>query len=291
MPQVVVVSDLHVGSIYGLLPETFTTSGGTPSRPNTGQQYLLQCWKDFLSRVARLSDVAAVVVNGDIVDGSQRAQSGTEFSLPILQDQVEAAIRLLRPLLQAAKDAPLYLVAGTEYHDGRAAAFVEQIGRSLGAERYAGPGTGRYSREVLDLELDGVVVNFSHGISVATGFYRATPADREGIWSALAGKEKMLPRADVVVRSHAHTFIHVEHASKHILITPCWQLQTRYMRKNSVYRMVPDIGGLVLHLDPAAKKAGEDPCQIQKMLYALPPYRPVKVNHSPRKTSGKPSAR
>ena len=41
----------------------------------------------------------------------------------------------------------------------------------------------------------GVGINFSHGISVSSGFYRATAHDREGVWAALVGQAGKVPQA------------------------------------------------------------------------------------------------
>ena len=271
--KILVVSDLHCGSIFGMLPPNFETSDGSPKSQNKGQEYLWSCWSHLLDYASEL-EPDAIVVNGDVIDGLQHAQRGTELSLPLLFDQRGASIECLRPLSLLA---PMYFVQGTEYHDCKAGASVEAVAEDLHGVRYTGPGTGKFSKEVLDLEVDGVIVNFSHGISVASGFYRATAHDREGIWSALAGKDGKLPKADCVVRSHAHFFIHVEHASKHIVGSPCWELQTRYMRKNSVYRMLPDLGALVITVDGEAKEAGGDPICVTKLLYPLPHVEPVKL--------------
>lgn len=268
-----VVSDIHCGSIFGMLPPDFLTSEGIIKPQNAGQKHLWKCWLHLLDLAAQ-ANLDFIVVNGDVIDGTQRAQRGTELSLPLLVDQKEAAIATLLPL---APMAPLYFIQGTEYHDCKAGASVEEVAKSLNAVKYSGVGTGRYSRELLDLDVDGVICNFGHGISVATGFYRATPADREGIFSALAGKEGKAPKADLVYRSHAHYFVHVEHSSKHIVISPCWQLQTRYMRKNSVYRMVPDIGACFVEIDGEAKKNGGDPVCVKKQLYPLPDLKPTKL--------------
>jgi hypothetical protein len=253
-----------------MLPPNFRTSDDAPRALNPGQEYLWQCW-EYLRDKVRSLPIAAVVVNGDIVDGRQQAQRGTELCLPLIEDQAAAAEQTLRYLLSGIASRPkLYMTQGTEYHDAKAGREVEVVARMLGARPYRGLGTGRHCREVLDLDVDGVVVNFSHGISVSGGLYRATSPDREGVWSALAGKEGKLPRADVVVRSHAHYFVHVEHASKHIVITPCWQLQTRYMRRNSVYRMLPDIGAVLVWIDGERKQRKEDGVIIEKILFDLP---------------------
>lgn len=82
-----------------------------------------------------------------------------------------------------------------------------------------------------------------------------------------------VPKVDILIRSHVHYFSMGEHASKQGVTTPCWQLQTRYMRKNSTTRMLPTIGGLFLEVDGAAKKRGEAPVKVIKELYSLPPMK------------------
>ena len=265
--RILPISDLHAGSIYGLLPPKFLASSGAEINQNAGQKYLWQCWSHMSATVGIID---ALVINGDAIDGSQYRNEGTELCLPMLEDQSEAAFQSIRFLWEAIGKPKIYCVAGTEYHDSKAGREMEVVAERLGAEKYQGLGTGRYCREVLDLEVNGAILNFSHGTSIAGGLYRATPPDREAVWSALAGKSGKSPKADVVVRSHAHHYVHVEHPSKHAVITPCWQLQTRYMRKNSVYRMLPDIGYVLITVDATAKSQGDDPCAISKRIYPLP---------------------
>jgi hypothetical protein len=274
---VLFVGDLHCGSIYGMMPPGFVASDDAEKKQNPGQRYLWECWEDMTSRVADLP-IVAVVVNGDCIDGRQQAQRGTELALPMLEDQTAAAEQTLTYLFDRIKNKPKkYFTQGTEYHDAKAGREVEVLARSLGATRYNGLGTGRYCREVLDLEIDGVVINAAHSISCSGGLYRATAPDREAVWSALAGKEGKMPKADALVRSHAHYFVHLEHQTKHATICPCWQLQTRFMRHNSVYRMIPDIGVVVLWVDGDAKAQHDDPIQVKKILYDLPKIGTTKL--------------
>lgn len=279
MKRGIVISDLQCGSIYGILPDQFVTGEDVHKPQNPGQAYLWACWIDYCNK-AREFNPDFVVLNGDLVDGKQQAQKGTELSLPLMDDQRRAAVEcltytknLLRP------ECKWYAVAGTVYHVGDGNEYEEAIAREMGCEPYKGAGTGRLCREILDLDVEGVIINFAHHISVNSGFYRATAADREGQWSAMTAKDqsKGVPKADVVIRSHVHNFIHVEHASKHIIQTPCWQLQTRFMRKHSAYRMLPDIGGIFLEVDGDAKKRGEDPLRLTKHLYSLPPAPVTKL--------------
>jgi len=269
------LSDLHCGSIFGLLPPKFVTSDDREVKPNAGQKYLWRCWEDAAESIGILD---ALIINGDAIDGHQRIQMGTELCLPLLADQTEAAVASLEYFISKTKPKRIFMTAGTEYHEGCAAREAEVIAERIKASKYQGPGSGRYVREILDLEVDGIILNFQHGIGTGSGLYRATAPDREGIWSALAGKAGKSPKADCVIRSHNHAYILVEHPSKSIVVTPCWQLQTRFMRKNSAYRMLPDIGYILITVDAGKKRRGYDPCQVDKKIYPLPEPRLTHLN-------------
>jgi hypothetical protein len=70
--------------------------------------------------------------------------------------------------------------------------------------------------------------------------------------------------ADVVVRSHAHIFVRVEHSRMNGIITPCWQLQTPYQIRIDPNRMLPDIGGVIIEVENG------EVLLIRKILYRLP---------------------
>jgi len=269
--KVLVISDGHVGSIAGLWPYDFVLPDGRKVGLNDGQRYLLSCWKDFCSFVRReRPDI--LVINGDWVDGEAYRSLGKESTTTLMAAQKKAAIELLSPILDVAKER--YVVQGTEYHDLRSGEAAEDIAREIGA---IGPHRGAFSHEFLNLDLDGVVINFSHGISTTTGLYRAVAVDRESLWAGLAKERVSNSDADLIVRSHAHCFVHVEGHSRHALITPCWQLQTRYMRRHSLYRLLPDIGAVLISVYPRLRKEKRDPFVIQKLLYPLPPFPVVKA--------------
>lgn len=273
---IAVVSDLHCGSIYGLLPPNFTNAAEAPVHQNPLQQFLWECWEYYAAQLKRY-DVAAVIVNGDAIDGAQQAQKQTELCLPLLSDQSRAAVDCLQVLLMQTPKAAVYFTAGTPYHSQPGAREEEAIAKALNARKYHGLGTGIYVRESLDLDVDGVVLNFAHHIGVTGGIYRGTAIDREALFAALAGREGKYQRSDCIVRSHAHFFYHAELPHRHAVITPCWQLQTQYMRRRSLYRMLPDIGGIILLIDPEAKKQKEDAVTVKKVLFPLPPTKVTKL--------------
>ncbi len=271
MKRGIVVSDLHCGSFYGLLPPAFVTYEGVVKPLNPGQEYLWRCWNDFTRRAERYAP-DFVIVNGDTVDGSQWRNNGAELSLLDWRDQRLAATQALAVLKDALPPVKWYFTQGTPYHVGHYGDAEENIAETMGAQRYNSLGVGRLVREVLWLNVEGVIIEAAHHISVPTGFYRLTPLDREGQWSAIAGKDssKGIPKSDLLIRSHVHFYSYGEHASKQLLTTPAWQLQTRYMRRQSVHRMHPDIGGVFIEIDGDAKARGEEPCRITRELYALP---------------------
>lgn len=275
MKRILCLSDIHPGSIYGMLPPDFVASTGTAVPQQPWQKYLWECWLDMIAW-ATAKPLDAIAVVGDVVEGKQPKSRGSELCLPLVLDQEEASEAILAPLIKAAK-CKTYFIKGTFYHDDELGRSVDNVAKSLRGTVYEGLGTGKYAKEVLDLSVDGVVIDFSHGISVSGGLYRAVAIDREALWSALEGKEGSAPKADVIVRGHAHYFVHVEHVTKHAMILPAWQLQTSYMRKNSRYRMTPNIGSVVLEIDPEAKKRGDDPCVVKKRIYKLPQQNPTRL--------------
>jgi hypothetical protein len=262
-----VVSDLHVGSVYGLLPTGFVSSSGAPITQNIGQKYLWQCWQDMAANIGPLD---GLIVNGDSIDGEQHKQRGTELCLSRLEDQTEAAVACLSYLITTAKIPKTYVLSGTVYHDSISGREAENVAQRIGAQQYQGLGAGRYCRDMIDLDVDGVVINAMHGLPTSGALYRGVAPDREALWSALAGKEGKAARADCIVRSHVHNFVHIEHPSKHAVVSPCWQLQSSFMRKSSAYRMIPDIGYIVIAINGELKKQKGDPICVIKKTYPLP---------------------
>jgi hypothetical protein len=268
--RILVVSDLHHGSIYGMLPPNFELSSGQIIQQNAGQKYLWECWLDMCRRVREDIKPDAVVLNGEPVDGPQQAQRGTELCIPIPKDQGDAAAISLSLLLDATGGVPFYVVQGTEYHDEKVGQACDAVADRLGAVRYKGRGPGRVAKRTLNLRVDGYVLNFHHGIPSSGALYRAVAIDREAVWSAIAGKEGKSAKAEVIIRSHVHFYVAVKHASKQAVITPAWQLQTGFMGKNSEYRMIPDIGFIWIEIDAEWGERGYSPIHIQACLYKLP---------------------
>ena len=263
MIKLLVVSDVHVGSMYANWPEYYPIKGGAKWKLNQKQGIIKEAWDEF-TKWSNQEKPDILVLNGDIIEGHQEATKGMPTVTTDLGEQMGAALEILEPLVNRVPE--IYVTRGTSYHDRSFVGPPETIGRELGAVQVR---RKQYSDWVINIDVGGVIANFAHTISVATGLYRSTPLDREGVWAALAGRHKV-PDADVIVRSHVHIFCHVEHSSRHLIITPCWQYQTEYQINKSYYRMQPEIGAVMLRIYPERKKEGEDAIEVQKILVKLP---------------------
>jgi hypothetical protein len=228
-----------------------------------------------MKRRAAKFNIDSVVVNGDLIEGKQPKQKCAELTLVAPNDQETAAVFLMRDLRNwleknAGREVPFYFVQGTEYHEGRGAEELETIAARVKGANIQSNFTGRYCKEVLDLAVDGVVVNFAHHLGGGSGFTRSGVLDGEAVWNQITSSKGESVAADLIVRSHLHFFMHVEHVNRHALLCPCWQLQTRFARHSSAYRLMPNIGVLILHINPEAKTRGLDPISFTKILYSIP---------------------
>jgi hypothetical protein len=246
--NIVVVSDLHVGSHVGLCPPKVETENGS-WEAGRAQRELWDCWKT-VAREWHAPDI--LVCNGDAIEGQARKQSGTVCWTNDLNTQVRAAAACLE-LFHARR---ICLVNGSGYHVDAAGKSLETwLGALLGAEKVR----GEYASDELVLRIHNRSLHFAHHIQVGTGWYRSTPLARELVFALLNETSKLNRghKADIVVRSHVHYYVHVEFERQHGIITPCWQLQTGYMLKKSAFGCVPSIGAIRIRIWPGGEVAFE----------------------------------
>jgi hypothetical protein len=273
MKKICVVSDIHAGSSYGLLPPN-AHYGENDCPQNDCQKYLWDLWLRHCETIKKLRPNLCVFL-GDAIDGDQWRNGGREVRSAILSAQIEWASEILSCLPKI----PKYFIHGTPYHDGKSGECLELVAKDIQAVQppRGYPLAGNYSFHGLDLTIEGVDINFLHEIPISGALYRGVAPDREMVWSALAGKEGKAIKCDLIVRAHAHYFAHIEHASKHGVINPCWQLPTPYTTRKSAFRMIPDLGGTLITINGKEKEIGRDPVFVQKFIYPLPKYKAVAV--------------
>jgi hypothetical protein len=264
LKNVVVLSDLHVGSTAGVWPASHRVEGGGTYEANVYQQWLAACWHEMLAEVGKLRPKPIVVVNGDAISGTN-PRDGQLISNN-LAVQVTAAKAMLEPLVAASRRT--YMIRGTEWHEGKASEAVELLAMQL--DTVADPTTGQRSWWELYLELGeggGPVCHFAHHVGMSSvPWYEATVPLRDGLLllSELHRfHDGQSPNVRCVVRSHRHRFIHVDAPPDfHVVVTPAWQLKTAYGYKKAA-SMMPEVGWVLLQWNGSE-------LAVRSRIYALP---------------------
>lgn len=180
--RVVVLSDLHCGSIVGLTPPAW----------HTGDELQRDMWGWYQREMVELGAVDACFVMGDAIDGKGHRSGGVEQITTDLITQTDMATAALRHV--QAKN--FVLVHGTPYHVGADGEDMERlIARELGA-RIGG-------HEWVDV--NGCVFDLKHkvgGSGVPHG--RHTAVARERLWNQLWHMRELAPKANVILRGHVH---------------------------------------------------------------------------------------
>ena len=226
MTRILVVSDLHVGSRYGLMPKQW---GDVLANPI--QREILKKWDEMCKRER---EIDYLIVNGDAVDGTSPAEEGKYQSISDTDEQVNAAAELVSNI----NCDKILVTYGSKYHTKENPNLDEAFAKEVGASKHD------YEISFQPKTLDDVF-HLAHniGISFSSWVYRTTPIAKELVAALL--NEKELHSYKCVIRSHAHYYCMVSFTSNFGLITPCWQTRTPYMVKKGL-SMIPKLGYVLL---------------------------------------------
>lgn len=236
----VIVSDIHQGSIYSVMPDEFELNTGQIVRPaNPLQNWLGEKWKEVWRQVDEYcgSDERAVVINGDVTEGNHH---GTKDLWAVdEQDHADAAIDMLRPIVERSSVA--MFTEGTECHTKK---WEHYVAEKLGGVR--DPNTGYAAWQRADITVHGMRCIMAHHISTTSREYlrasRLSIAHGNEIIAAVKAGE--VPPM-VYGAAHCHIFDVYCNDRQTTFTTPSWQGLTRYGRK-----VVPsarlEVGAVVL---------------------------------------------
>lgn len=247
------ISDMHVGSAYGMMPGDFYTSAGTKVNLNSGQRYLMDCWEHFVGCLPEKIDV--LVLNGDMVEGQNLAEQCRGLVEVDPNFQARATASLLEPVVKRVAEVDgqrqIYMTRGSRYHVGRGGGIEEVLGLILQAAK--GP-HGAYTQPWLHLPMDDVLFDIAHRQSF-TIRYRSMPLEREiSFFLERVGRQRKPPPDHlVIVRSHTHSGYRMyEEQYRMAVSTPCWKLQDDFAQTSiTPNRMFPDnIGSVGFRIYP-----------------------------------------
>lgn len=256
MKKVLLLSDIHIGSIFALFPKNFRTRQNNVVKLNEVQSHLLYHFNKFIDEIKNIGyDV--VFLLGDLVDGLNPKQQG-RFQMPCdYNEQIDACIQLLEPLIRGKK---VFGVSGSPYHTSSVFETEKIIVENL---------NGEFLGTIKTLNYHGFNINIAHGVSQAI-IYRLTLMDREVLFSQIAEGLDKIHKIDIFIRGHWHFAVYINYPAfgKSYVQVPCWQAFVPVRPYLLIYgRSQPDIGGALLFLD---KKNKEINCKF--FIYPNPKY-------------------
>lgn len=262
--KVIVLSDTHCGSTYGILPPGVELQEENAVQLNPLQEYLWDCWQDWTKSGGWLDQVTegqdfAVIVNGDATEGFHHGSKevvGTYDS-----DHTEIAYQLFKPL--AEKAAAMFFVEGTECHTKTG---EHHLAKALQAVAPKGSRV-LHAHKTLRIKFHDCLCLFQHHISTTKRVYleasQLSIELRNGQLEALrSGKEVH----KVLGAAHRHRFGTYHAGDSCSFVSAPWQGVTRFGRK-----VVPAafVEPGVVCLDWEGKERGEKPF-IHECLYDAP---------------------
>lgn len=266
-----IISDLHVGSMAGVMPQYFVSSNGEEIKLNKAQIYLNKCIDDMLVAIPQRLDF--LIVNGDGIHGQNKKEIAIGVCEPNMSYQTEAAHRVLQPFADRASN--VFCTAGSGYHVGNGAVWSNELAKKLGA--IVSP-DGAHAPYWWHIEIDGVHVDLAHTQSVMMR-YPATSLQREIQFSTMVADLMDIGQADIVVRSHIHRYVVIDVDGRQGISTPAMCLQTPYAKKSKVPNryLSRHVGALLIKI---RKKEHSRRCprvDIEPVLYKHPKIESVSI--------------
>lgn len=243
--SILIVSDIHVGSstaICSKAPEIADLN--TTYKPNKLQQALLTGWNNCIKDLSQKPDL--LVVNGEPCDGGNPRQLGNQSWTTNLEDQLNDAELLLKKIPYKK----IMFVRGSGYHvNQQGTNFEEILADRMNAERYKSFGGSGSTDYYALVEAYGKMFNFTHHVGFNKwAAYRTTALARE--MAGMAFEKDKMGRADVIVRSHVHYFVHIEFVNTHGFTTPAWKFPDGHLFRGGTAGTTPDIGMVEVIVEP-----------------------------------------
>lgn len=235
--RIIVIGDLHAGSVFGLCPQRVDMPDGGRHEANWLQRMV---WKEYERYAREFARPDVLFVMGDAIDGRQaKSYGGTNWTTSF---DLQARIGVEAIDLWQAR--AVYGVRGTRYHGANTTTLVEE--ELLSNVRNArATGRGEYAPAQRYVEVGGKVFHLCHHKGGSRVWqYRATPVSREMVMNLIAAGCREASWADVIIRGHTHHYLMVDVGYQKGIAAPCWQVQTDYEAERNPFGWVPRVGFL-----------------------------------------------
>jgi len=253
--SIALLSDMHVGSRYGLCPKKYLSPTGDElsMAMNTGQKALLESWNLFTSKMKEMQ-IDTVFLVGDVCAGANFKEGGVFMMTTDMNEQVEMAAQLLESICKGKKVA---IWSGTPYHEARDFRIHQLLAEYLNGKFYGAMSNMR-------IEPTKKIVNVAHATTAAM-VYPETVLSRDILFMKEAEALGKLYKTHAIIRGHRHSFVEIHKHDVHYISLPCWEMFTPYYKNVQWYfRNQPDIGGALMLVDV------EERLRFMHFLYPCP---------------------
>jgi hypothetical protein len=240
MPNIIVISDIHVGHPAAVWPKQYKTAQDNIILPNKAQKVMLDYWNDFFGQPDAKS--AEYILNLDeSVEGYNKKEHGRDIMTTNLNEQIGAFNQLLEPHIKGRK---YICVDGSRYHGSEDTSIAEIICKGF---------NGEYFGALANWEVKGTgkIIHATHKASGAM-LYKATALDRRSLYMS----------ADVMLSGHIHQYFRVDTMTRINITAPCWKWWHPIKTAESYPFSQPSVGGLII-------KVSKKFCEVDKYLYPL----------------------
>lgn len=222
MKEVLVLSDLHYGSKYGM----------SINPKNIVQERIAELWNDMLDDVES-RQIEGVITLGDMTDGNNYKGGGKGLDTADKLEQIMGA----KACLDMIPCKKIFSVGGSPYHTGSNLSDDEVLAKMVGA---------KFGEELV-VSVDDARIHCSHkvGVTSAGTMYRSTPIAKEMMLAVI--NEAEYGKFNAILRGHAHYYIETRTGSQVGIICPCWKGRDEFAQQRSL-GMVPHIGYVILKI-------------------------------------------
>jgi len=205
--RVLVLSDSHCGHVAGLTPPEYQYQFTGNPRHDKFAQTQQMLWALFSEKLELHRPYDILIYNGDAIDGKGQRSGATEL---ITSDRNEQ-IRMAKRVIDEVRAKTVVMTYGTPYHTG----LDEDWEEAIETDEIRSHGFWNINGAIFDVKHKIGSSQIPHG--------RLTPLAREIMWNRIWHARGMQPKADVLIRSHAHYYEMTDHDGCLGFITPSLQ--------------------------------------------------------------------
>lgn len=236
--KVLVVTDLHSGSKFSVMPdEVYIEGGDNPEHQNRIESNGLQkiLYKEWCDMIDNVGKVDACITLGDNVEGPNRKSNGFELWTSSMSQQVTTATELLSMVRCGTN---YFGVQGSGYH------VSENTSADLGVIKQL---KGSFGTD-LTLEFLDKRIHCSHVVSPSgSPVSKATAPQSEIMWSVI--NVDLFGKLDLILRGHRHEYLELKNTKGHFIAIPGWKGRDSYLAKMGLKAAGNEIGYTLLTIE------------------------------------------